>query len=84
LWRQTGTGPGFFRIDRRLYTTVGELRRWIREQRLASRPLDQVLAWEEKRMALAQAAVDALAAAVREDLSVTDLLPQPERRRRAG
>ncbi len=35
-WRQMGTGPEFFKIGRRLYTTVGELRRWIREQRLAS------------------------------------------------
>ena len=35
-WRQMGTGPEFFKIGRRLYTTVGELRRWIREQRLVS------------------------------------------------
>ena len=26
-WRQTGTGPEFFKIGRRLYTTVGDLRR---------------------------------------------------------
>lgn len=38
-WRQMGTGPEFFKIGRRLYTTVGELRRWIREQLLASRPV---------------------------------------------
>lgn len=38
-WRQMGTGPEFFKIGRRLYTTVGDLRRWIREQRLASRPV---------------------------------------------
>jgi len=38
-WRQIGTGPEFFKIGRRLYTTVGDLRRWIREQRLASRPV---------------------------------------------
>ena len=38
-WRQIGTGPTFFKIGRRLYTTVGELRRFIREQRLASRPV---------------------------------------------
>ncbi len=37
--RQIGTGPDFFKIGRRLYTTVGDLRRWIREQRLASRPV---------------------------------------------
>ncbi len=38
-WRQMGTGPEFFKIGRRLYTTVGDLRRWIREQRLGSRPV---------------------------------------------
>jgi hypothetical protein len=38
-WRQIGSGPEFFKIGRRLYTTVGELRRFIREQRLASRPV---------------------------------------------
>lgn len=37
-WRQIGTGPEFFKIGRRLYTTVGDLRRWIREQRLAVQP----------------------------------------------
>ena len=38
-WRQRGTGPEFFKIGRRLFTTVGDLRRWIREQRLASQPV---------------------------------------------
>lgn len=38
-WRQMGTGPEFFKIGRRLYTTVGDLRRFIREQRLASKPV---------------------------------------------
>jgi hypothetical protein len=38
-WRQVGTGPEFFKIGRRLYTTVGDLRRFIRSQRLASRPV---------------------------------------------
>ena len=38
-WRQTGTGPDFFKIGRRLYTTVGDLRRFIRSQRLAARPV---------------------------------------------
>ena len=38
-WRQQGTGPEFFKIGRRLYTTVGDLRTWIRSQRLASRPV---------------------------------------------
>ncbi|MCL2541910.1 MAG: helix-turn-helix domain-containing protein [Nocardioidaceae bacterium] len=37
-WRQKGTGPEFFTIGRRLYTTVGDLRAWIRQQRLASKP----------------------------------------------
>jgi len=38
-WRQKGTGPEFFTIGRRLYTTVGDLRRFIREQRLAAQPV---------------------------------------------
>jgi hypothetical protein len=38
-WRQTGTGPELFKIGWRLYTTVGDLRRYIREQRLASKPV---------------------------------------------
>jgi len=46
--------------------------------------LDQLLAWEEKRMALAAAALEALVAPEREEVTVTDLLPQPKRRRRAG
>jgi Helix-turn-helix domain len=32
-WRQTGNGPEFFKIGRHLVTTVGDLRRYIREQR---------------------------------------------------
>ena len=46
--------------------------------------LDQLLAWEEKRMALAAAALEALVAPEREEVTVTELLPQPKRRRRAG
>lgn len=38
-WRQQETGPEFFKIGRRLYTTVGDLRAWIRSQRLASQPV---------------------------------------------
>jgi hypothetical protein len=38
-WRQIGSGPAFFKIGRRLYTTGVELRRFILEQRLASRPV---------------------------------------------
>ena len=46
--------------------------------------LDQLLAWEEKRMALTEAALEALVAPRREELNVTDLLPKPKRRRRTG
>ena len=46
--------------------------------------LDQLLAWEEKRMALAEAALEDLVAPEREEVTVTELLPQPKRRRRAG
>ncbi|MDN5745099.1 MAG: hypothetical protein L0H31_08255 [Nocardioidaceae bacterium] len=46
--------------------------------------LDQLLDWEEKRMALAEEALDALVAPGRDEVSVADLLPQPKRRRRAG
>ena len=46
--------------------------------------LDQLLAWEEKRMALAEAALEALVAPGREPTSFTDLLPQPTRRRRSA
>ncbi len=46
--------------------------------------LDQLLAWEEKRMALAQAALEALVAPDRDEMTVIDLLPQPKRRRRSA
>jgi hypothetical protein len=46
--------------------------------------LDQLLAWEEKRMELAEAAHDALVAPEREPSAITDLLPQPKRRRRSA
>jgi Helix-turn-helix domain len=36
-WRQLGTGPEFFKMGRHLVTTVGDVRRFIREQRLAAR-----------------------------------------------
>jgi len=36
-WRQIGTGPEFFKIGRHLVTTVGDVRRFIREQRQAQR-----------------------------------------------
>jgi len=41
-------------------------------------------AWEEKRIALAEAALDALVAPAREEVGITDLLPQPKRRRQTG
>lgn len=44
--------------------------------------LDQLLAWEERRMAKAQ--VETFLAPDREPLSVTDLLPQPKRRPRSA
>ncbi len=46
--------------------------------------LDQLLAWEEKRMALAEAALEALVAPDRDEMTVIDLLPQPKRRRRSA
>lgn len=36
-WRQRGIGPEFFKIGRHLVTTVGDVRRYIREQRLQQR-----------------------------------------------
>ncbi|MFC5728885.1 MULTISPECIES: hypothetical protein [Nocardioides] len=46
--------------------------------------LDQLLAWEEKRMELAEAALKALVAPDREQATITDLLPQPKRRHRSA
>ena len=46
--------------------------------------LDQLLAWEEKRMELAEPALKTLVAPERDEVYVADLLPQPKRRRRAG
>jgi hypothetical protein len=37
-WRQRGDGPEFFKIGRHLVTTVGDVRRYIREQRSRQRP----------------------------------------------
>lgn len=39
--------------------------------------LDQLLAWEEKRIALAEAALEILVAPDREPMPVTELLPSP-------
>jgi len=38
-WRQLGKGPEFFKIGRHLVTTVGDVRRFIREQRRAAEPV---------------------------------------------
>ena len=46
--------------------------------------LDQFLKWEEQRMALGEAALKALVAPDGEPTTVTDLLPQPKRRRRSA
>lgn len=37
-WRQQGTGPRFFKIGRKLVTTVGDLRSWIDDQKHAPDP----------------------------------------------
>lgn len=46
--------------------------------------LDQLLTWEERRMALAEAALRALIEPDRRPETVTGLLPQPKRRRRSA
>ena len=46
--------------------------------------LDQLLAWEEKRMALAEAALESLVAPKREEVTISDLLPPPKRRRHSA
>lgn len=46
--------------------------------------LDQLMTWEERRMALAEAALEALVAPERAKVTVTDLLPQPKCRRRSA
>ena len=46
--------------------------------------LDQLLAWEERRMAMAEAALQSLLDPDRRRETVTDLLPQPKRRRQSA
>lgn len=46
--------------------------------------LDQLLAWEERRMARGETSLDAAIARGREQLTITDLLPQPKRRRQSA
>jgi hypothetical protein len=43
--------------------------------------LDQLMAWEERRMEFAQAALEALIEPSQVAASISDLLPQPKRRR---
>ena len=38
-WRQLGKGPEFFKIGRHLVTTVGDVRRFMREQRRGPKAL---------------------------------------------
>lgn len=37
-WRQQGSGPRYFKIGRRLVTTVGDLRVWVEAQKQDSGP----------------------------------------------
>ena len=37
-WRQQGAGPTFFKIGRRLVTTVGDLKAWVEEQKHGTSP----------------------------------------------
>lgn len=46
--------------------------------------LDQLLTWEERRMAMAEAALRMLLDPDRRPETVTDLLPQPKQRRRSA
>lgn len=45
--------------------------------------LDQLLAWEERRIAMAEAASNALVTRRREAPAINDLLPRPKRRARS-
>jgi hypothetical protein len=37
-WRQQGTGPRYFKIGRRLVTTVGDITTWVEEQKRGTSP----------------------------------------------
>ena len=37
-WRQQGSGPRFFKLGRRLVTTVGDLAAWVEDQKNQSPP----------------------------------------------
>ncbi|RJS47748.1 hypothetical protein [Nocardioides cavernaquae] len=46
--------------------------------------LDQLLTWEERRIALAEAALKVLVAPEREQVAIADLLPKPKRSPRSA
>ena len=37
-WRQQGAGPRYFKLGRRLVTTVGDLTTWVEEQKSGTTP----------------------------------------------
>ncbi len=37
-WRQQNAGPAYFKIGRRLVTTVGDLKTWVEEQKHGNSP----------------------------------------------
>lgn len=37
-WRQQGAGPRYFKLGRRLVTTVGDLTTWVDEQKNGTTP----------------------------------------------
>lgn len=37
-WRQQSAGPAYFKIGRRLVTTVGDLKAWVEEQKHGNSP----------------------------------------------
>lgn len=46
--------------------------------------LDQLMAWEDRRMALAERALEAMADGDREPTYITELLPKPKQQRRSA
>lgn len=55
---------------------------------VVSRPkrwrLDQLMAWEDRKLAMAEAELEAAVTAEREPTIIADLLPQPKQRRRSA
>ena len=62
-------------VGRTGFDTCGHPDRWR---------LDQLVAWEERRMASGETPLDPLIARSRELLTITDLLPHPKTRRRSA